>query len=213
MARYLRGSRPLFVRWWSACRALPGSRCLAHGRPVEGPGAVDAAGSSMARARRPVSAAAGCSPASRRRPERVTSRWRRCDRALGRRIEWQPLDLLLGAASRRSACRTHDGVLPHGPPTGHPEAPSAQAGIIGPRAPVAQWIERRPPEPKVAGSNPVGRARTHVLFVLTGGARFLGGDARPWRQPQAEIDQRWAPEDPRRAGTAWAGVASHPTRR
>ena len=26
------------------------------------------------------------------------------------------------------------------------------------RAPVAQWIERRPPEPKVAGSNPVGRA-------------------------------------------------------
>ena len=25
-------------------------------------------------------------------------------------------------------------------------------------APVAQWIERRPPEPKVAGSNPVGRA-------------------------------------------------------
>ena len=31
-------------------------------------------------------------------------------------------------------------------------------GIIGTRAPVAQWIERRPPEPKVAGSNPVGRA-------------------------------------------------------
>ena len=30
--------------------------------------------------------------------------------------------------------------------------------IIAVRAPVAQWIERRPPEPKVAGSNPVGRA-------------------------------------------------------
>ena len=27
-------------------------------------------------------------------------------------------------------------------------------------APVAQWIEHRPPEPKVAGSNPVGRVRT-----------------------------------------------------
>ncbi len=30
--------------------------------------------------------------------------------------------------------------------------------MIETRAPVAQWIERRPPEPKVAGSNPVGRA-------------------------------------------------------
>ena len=30
--------------------------------------------------------------------------------------------------------------------------------IMAVRAPVAQWIERRPPEPKVAGSNPVGRA-------------------------------------------------------
>src|SRR4051812_10102540 len=36
------------------------------------------------------------------------------------------------------------------------------AGIIAVRAPVAQWIERRPPEPKVAGSNPVGRASTNV---------------------------------------------------
>lgn len=33
-----------------------------------------------------------------------------------------------------------------------------RVGIIAVRAPVAQWIERRPPEPKVAGSNPVGRA-------------------------------------------------------
>jgi hypothetical protein len=38
------------------------------------------------------------------------------------------------------------------------------SGIIALRAPVAQWIERRPPEPKVAGSNPVGRAITDVLF-------------------------------------------------
>jgi hypothetical protein len=49
------------------------------------------------------------------------------------------------------------------------------SSIIGPRAPVAQWIERRPPEPKVAGSNPVGRARTLVLF--------LRNDARGARQP------------------------------
>ena len=29
------------------------------------------------------------------------------------------------------------------------------AGTVTPRAPVAQWIERLPPEQKVAGSNPV----------------------------------------------------------
>jgi hypothetical protein len=39
------------------------------------------------------------------------------------------------------------------------------------RAPVAQRIERRPPEPKVAGSNPVGRA----IATCSGKAR-----ARPW---------------------------------
>src|SRR4029079_9003615 len=38
------------------------------------------------------------------------------------------------------------------------EAPDALGAIIAVHAPVAQWIERRPPEPKVAGSNPVGRA-------------------------------------------------------
>ena len=43
--------------------------------------------------------------------------------------------------------------------------------IIRGHAPVAQWIERRPPEPKVAGSNPVGRARTHVLFGVGWGTR------------------------------------------
>ena len=44
-------------------------------------------------------------------------------------------------------------------------------GIIRVRAPVAQWIERRPPEPKVAGSNPVGRA----MAKLSGSAT-----PRPW---------------------------------
>ena len=32
------------------------------------------------------------------------------------------------------------------------------------RAPVAQWIERRPPKPKVAGPNPVGRA-TNICTI------------------------------------------------
>ena len=34
------------------------------------------------------------------------------------------------------------------------------AAIIAVRAPVAQWIERWVPDPKVAGSSPVGRATT-----------------------------------------------------
>ena len=33
-------------------------------------------------------------------------------------------------------------------------------------APVAQWIEHRPPEPKVAGSNPVGRATSREMLRL-----------------------------------------------
>ena len=41
-----------------------------------------------------------------------------------------------------------------------PKVHARSTGIIAVRAPVAQWIERRPPEPKVAGSNPVGRALT-----------------------------------------------------
>src|SRR3954452_12298909 len=44
--------------------------------------------------------------------------------------------------------------------------PSGAGGILGARAPVAQWIERWVPDPKVAGSSPVGRARTHVLFCF-----------------------------------------------
>src|SRR3954468_20051 len=38
--------------------------------------------------------------------------------------------------------------------------PSGAGGILGARAPVAQWIERWVPDPKVAGSSPVGRAST-----------------------------------------------------
>ena len=39
------------------------------------------------------------------------------------------------------------------------------------RAPVAQWIERRPPEPKVAGSNPVRRASNSVSEGIMGAVR------------------------------------------
>jgi hypothetical protein len=60
-------------------------------------------------------------------------------------------------------------------PKVYPRSP----GIIAVRAPVAQWIERRPPEPKVAGSNPVGRARTHVLFLRSGSPCRKGADCCP----------------------------------
>ncbi len=46
------------------------------------------------------------------------------------------------------------------------------------RAPVAQWIERRPPEPKVAGSNPVRRAITTASCVRSPGTRSHGRGAR-----------------------------------
>src|SRR6266508_790278 len=69
------------------------------------------------------------------------------------------------------------------------------------RAPVAQWIERRPPEPKVAGSNPVGRASVlsrdivdaclTISWTSVGAAgsrgrhrgRALGGASRPRQRP------------------------------
>src|SRR3954468_13247508 len=47
-----------------------------------------------------------------------------------------------------------------------PKAEALSAGIIRGRAPVAQWIERRPPEPKVAGSNPVGRANATLFAAV-----------------------------------------------
>ncbi len=42
--------------------------------------------------------------------------------------------------------------------TSRSSAASATPGILSTRAPVAQWIERWVPDPKVAGSSPVGRA-------------------------------------------------------
>ena len=42
-------------------------------------------------------------------------------------------------------------------------APSAAPVILSTRAPVAQWIERWVPDPKVAGSSPVGRANAMSL--------------------------------------------------
>src|SRR3954452_21897334 len=41
--------------------------------------------------------------------------------------------------------------------------PRRVGGILGARAPVAQWIERWVPDPKVAGSSPVGRATSTLL--------------------------------------------------
>src|SRR3954447_18157920 len=49
--------------------------------------------------------------------------------------------------------------------------PSGAGGILGASAPVAQWIERWVPDPKVAGSSPVGRAST----TFSGSA-----SANPW---------------------------------
>src|SRR5436190_7620886 len=40
----------------------------------------------------------------------------------------------------------------------HGESVGARPCLHWSRAPVAQWIERRPPEAEVAGSNPAGRA-------------------------------------------------------
>ncbi len=48
-------------------------------------------------------------------------------------------------------------------------------------APVAQWIERRPPEPKVAGSNPVRRASHPSGSTLSQCVRFP--TARPMSFP------------------------------
>ncbi len=40
--------------------------------------------------------------------------------------------------------------------------------LIDVSAPVAQWIERQPPELKAAGSNPAGRT-----IIILGGYEFL----------------------------------------
>src|SRR5437867_2993860 len=67
------------------------------------------------------------------------------------------------ADTRRDRSDAVEATKERGLPSGQTFGPEAEglgklSGIIAVRAPVAQWIERRPPEPKVAGSNPVGRA-------------------------------------------------------
>src|SRR3954452_24317359 len=42
------------------------------------------------------------------------------------------------------------------------------------KVPLAQWIERRPPEPKVAGSNPAGRARPQRSLSMDLSLFFAG---------------------------------------
>jgi beta-phosphoglucomutase family hydrolase len=48
------------------------------------------------------------------------------------------------------------------------------ASRLGHSAPVAQWIERRPPEAEVTGSNPVGRASTRTAIRPTSLPAVLG---------------------------------------
>jgi hypothetical protein len=69
-------------------------------------------------------------------------------------------------------------------------------GKIDDRAPVAQWIERRPPEPKVAGSNPVGRASTNVPFL---GKWPCPGYALPREATQPRPGQATSPTTARSA--------------
>ena len=67
--------------------------------------------------------------------------------------------------------RSQSGRAPRWSVRPEAEGVPTLGGIIAVRAPVAQWIERRPPEPKVAGSNPVGRA----IATFSGSA-----SANPW---------------------------------
>ena len=78
----------------------------------------------------------------------VQSELRRADRQrpVGRRGD------RLGAG-RRHSCPSGGGL-----PLVNAGRLDGRGATPRPRAPVAQRIERRPPEPKVAGSNPVGRA-------------------------------------------------------
>src|SRR5204863_268335 len=45
-----------------------------------------------------------------------------------------------------------------------PPNPASPSPYTGAQAPVAQWIERCPPEAEVAGSNPAGRASRKALL-------------------------------------------------
>ena len=63
-------------------------------------------------------------------------------------------------------------------------------GILSTRAPVAQWIERWVPDPKVAGSSPVGRAS-----ALTSGSQRqpvrVGRLGQPDTHDLGASDRQW----------------------
>src|SRR3954451_6883843 len=64
--------------------------------------------------------------------------------------------------------------------------PRRVGGILGARAPVAQWIERWVPDPKVAGSSPVGRANATFSGSATRRSRIVPAVMRqPARPPRA----------------------------
>ena len=72
-------------------------------------------------------------------------------------------------------------------------------------APVAQWIERRPPEAEVAGSNPAGRA---CRSPLDAGRRMWRADRLGLRRPAlAQVDRRGSPSS-RPRGTRTASSAA-----
>ena len=64
-------------------------------------------------------------------------------------------------AGHRGTCRSRPSVSLRG----------RDAGTVTPRAPVAQWIERLPPEQKVAGSNPVRGTEPEPPSPPAAGAR------------------------------------------
>jgi hypothetical protein len=55
------------------------------------------------------------------------------------------------------------------------------------QAPVAQWIERSPPEREAAGSNPAGRAVTVGAVDRAELADWIAAYERAWRTPGTEV--------------------------
>src|SRR4051812_33516427 len=82
-----------------------------------------------------------------------------------------------------------------------------------PPAPVAQWIERLPPEQEVTGSNPVGRASESPanagLSPFPGFVRSWRAGAYPAADPQSTHKRAGFARRPERL----TGLADHPVER
>ena len=111
-----------------------------------------------------------CSPTSCRPPTASGSRRTSCCAATAS----QPWEFVaLGAIAAVSLLVAWRGLRRGmtGVAVDQPPASRARPRMMGARAPVAQWIERWVPDPKVAGSSPVGRA----IATFSGSA-----SANPW---------------------------------